>query len=266
MIWLVGWLGLVTLSPGCRAKPSQSQQAGGSGSVLPEPGAGPALPLERISIVGASVSAGFGGVPFGDAFTLAAKGSKVDASASTFLFRDPIGDTRRQLAQATAFKPTVVFALDLLFWDIYGARSQTWHEQALAGALAELDALRAGGAWIVLGDIPLITTASELMLPRESIPDPQALATANDTIRTWAARERVLLVPLADWTEPLRSGAEVELPGGEKVAAQTLMALDGLHANALGTWYLLDKLDHYIEQSLPGTDKGAIVFARPKDQ
>src|SRR3990167_6538561 len=104
MIWLVGWLGLVSLSPGCRAKPSQSQAAGGSGDISPGGRPGPALPLERISIVGASVSAGFGGVPFGDAFTLAAKGAKVDASASTLLFRDPIGDTHRQLAQATAFK------------------------------------------------------------------------------------------------------------------------------------------------------------------
>lgn len=261
MIWLVGWLGLESLSPGCRANPSQTQAGAGSAAVVP----GPALPLERISIAGASVSAGFGGVPFGDAFTLAAKGSKVDASASTFLFRDPIGDTQRQLAQAAEFKPTVVFALDLLFWDIYGSRSSAWHEQALAGALAELDTLRANGAWIVLGDIPLITTASELMLPRESIPDPQTLARANDTIRAWAARERVLLVPLVEWTEPLRSGADVELPGGEKVAARTLMALDGLHANALGTWYLLDKLDHFIEQALPGTDKNALVFVRPKD-
>ena len=216
-------------------------------------------------MVGASVSAGFGGVPFGDAFTQAAKGSKVDSSASTLLFRDPIGDTHRQLAQATGFRPTVVFALDLLFWDIYGSSSPAWHEQALAGALAELDTLRASGAWIVLGDIPLITTASELMLPREAIPDPHALARANETIRAWAARERVLMVPLVEWTEPLRSGAEVELPGGEKVAARTLMALDGLHANALGTWYLLDKLDHFIERSLPGTDKNALVFSRPKD-
>jgi hypothetical protein len=255
--WLVVWLGLVALAPGCRANPSQGQ--------APVVEAGPALPLERISIVGASVSAGFGGTPFGDAFTQAAKRSKVDASASTFLFRDPIGDTHRQLAQATAFGPSTIVALDLLFWDVYGSSSPAWHEQALTGALAELETLRARGAWIVLGDIPLITTASELMLPKEAIPDPATLAKANDAIRAWASREHVLMVPLVEWTEPLRSGAEVELPGGEKVSARTLMSLDGLHANALGTWYLLDKLDHFIEKALPGTPKDALVFVRPKD-
>jgi hypothetical protein len=260
MIWLVGWLGLVALAPGCRANPSQGQSASGSAAVK----TGPALPLERISIVGASVSAGFGGTPFGDAFTAAARRSKVDASASTFLFRDPMGDTHRQLAQATAFKATTVFALDLLFWDVYGSSSAAWHEQALADALAQLETLRASGAWIVLGDIPLITTANELMLPREAIPDAATLAKANETIRAWAARERVLMVPLVEWTEPLRRGSDVALPGGEKVSAITLMSLDGLHANALGTWYLLDKLDHYIEDALPGTPADALVFVRPK--
>jgi hypothetical protein len=261
MIWLVVWLGLEALVPGCRANPSQGESPTGSTAAV----AGPALPLERISITGASVSAGFGGTPFGDAFTAAAPRSKVDASASTLLFRDPIGDTKRQLAQATAFKATTVFALDLLFWDVYGSSSPAWHEHALTFALAELEKLRAGGAWIVLGDIPLITTASELMLPKEAIPDPETLAAANNAIRAWASRERVLMVPLVEWTEPLRRGSEVELPGGEKVAAITLMSLDGLHANALGTWYLLDRLDHFIEQALPGTPKDALVFMRPKE-
>src|SRR5262245_30905243 len=64
---------------------------------------GPALPLDRIEIVGASVSAGFGGMAFSDAFAPAAKRSTVDGAASVMLFRDPIGDTKRQLDRALAF-------------------------------------------------------------------------------------------------------------------------------------------------------------------
>lgn len=211
------------------------------------------------------MSAGFGGTPFGEAFTAAAPHSKVDSAANAFLFRDPLGDTRRQLDQAGAFQPTVVFALDLLFWDVYGAAGPAWHERALASSLEGLEALRAKGAWIVLGDIPLITTASEWMLPREAIPDGPTLAAANATIRTWASgREHVLLVPLVEWTEPLRAGVDVTLAGGERVPARSLMALDGLHANALGCWYVLDKLDHFIEQALPGTRHDALVFDRPR--
>lgn len=264
LIWLVVWLGLVAVGPGCRATTTQPDPAKGKD---PAPAAaaaiGPALPLDRIAIVGASVSAGFGGLPFGDAFTAAAPRSKIDTAASTFLFRDPIGDTRRQLAQARSFGPTVLVALDLLFWDVYGSRRGDW-QHSLELVLGELETLRQKGTWIILGDIPLITTASELMLPKDAIPDPATLASANDAIRAWSTtRDRVLLVPLVEWTEPLRAGTSVELAPGENVEARTLMALDGLHANPLGTWYLLTRLDRFIEEHLPGTPKNALTFIRP---
>jgi len=262
--WLLGWLGLVAQAPGCgKASPASgsASTAGASGSGTGAPL--PALPLDRIAIVGASISAGFGGTPFGEAFTAAAPKSKVDAAADTFLFRDPIGNTKKQLAQAKAFNATVVFAIDLLFWDVYGSSDRAWHDSALASGLAELEALRAAGAWIVVGDLPLITTASEFLLPKEAIPSQELLGAANNSIRELASRERVLLVPLTEWTEPLRAGTDVVLAGGDKVPAASLMALDGLHANPLGVWYLLDRLDHYIEEKLPGTPKDALVFKRP---
>lgn len=251
-VWLAAWLGLVVLTPSCK-----------SGGQSP-PSQGPSLPLDRIAIVGASVSAGFGGTPFGEAFSAAATQSKVDTAANVMLFRDPIGDTQRQLDQAVAFKASTIVALDLLFWDVYGSRDPAWHDQALTTALDRLEQARAAGAWIVIGDVPLITTANEMMLPKEAVPAAAALDAANQRIRAWAARERVLLVPLGEWTAPLRAGQDVTLPGGEKKPAAELMSIDGLHANALGTWYLLDKLDHYIEAQLPGTPKDALVFERPQ--
>ncbi|MBA3457756.1 MAG: hypothetical protein H0T42_32035, partial [Deltaproteobacteria bacterium] len=45
--------------------------------------------------------------------------------------------------------------------------------------------------------------------------------------------------------------------------AQTLVALDGLHANELGVWLLLHRLDQLIEVKLPGTPRDALVFRRP---
>lgn len=249
---LAAWLGLLTWAS-CRPAAKPSSESGST------------LPLDRISVVGASVSAGFGGTPFGDAFTVAAKGSKVDASANLMLFRDPIGDTKRQLDRAIAFGATTIVGLDLLFWDVYGSADQVWHDRALADALAHLEQARVNGTWIIIGDVPLITNASEMMLPKEAIPARAALDAANQTIRTWAAKERVLLVPLAEWTEPLRTGAAVEIAPNEKVEASSLMAIDGLHANPLGVWYVLDRLDHFIEQKLPGTPKDALVFVRPRN-
>lgn len=178
-------------------------------------------------------------------------------AANVMLFREPLVDTRRQINEALAFKPSVVVGLDILFWDVYGQRDA----RELDAALAELERI---DSWLVIGDIPLITTANEMMLPKEAIPSRGELDAANARIRTWAARERVLLVPLAEWTAPLRNGEEVTLPTGERMPARELMAIDGLHANALGTYYVLDKLDHYIEAKLPGTPKTAIEFKRPQ--
>lgn len=226
---------------------------------------GPALPLQRIAIVGASVSAGFGGTPFGVEFARAAPHSAVESEANVLLFRDPAGDTHRQIDRAIAFHPTTIVALDLLFWHVYGAPVPALRERALASALAELERARAAGAWIVVGDVPLITTAPDWMLPRDIIPTPAALAAANRALAAWAAgRDRVIVVPIAAWTAPLREGGDVELAPGERVPARMLVSPDGLHANALGDWYLLDRLDHLIESRLPGTPHDALVFARPK--
>lgn len=254
LVWLIGWLGLLNPLFGCHPANTPAK----------EPGA--ALPIVRIGVVGASVSAGFGGTPWGDAFRAAAKPcptpatescTAVESWANALLFRDPVGETRAQVDKAIAFHATTVVAIDLLFWHVYNLRN-------VDRGLAELDKVLASGAWVIVGDVPLITTASELLLPKDAIPSQAELDSANAKIAAWAKQDHVLLVPLAEWTAPLREGADVEIAPGEKVPAISLMALDGLHANPLGTWYLLDRLDHFIEQKLPGTPKDALQFVRPR--
>jgi hypothetical protein len=204
-------------------------------------------------------------MPFSDAFVAAAPRSKVESEANVMLFRDPIGDSRIQIDKAIAFRATAVVALDFLFWDIYGSRDPGWRARALASGLAELERARASGAWIVVGDVPHVVTASEWLLAKESVPDATSLAALNARIRSWAdARERVLFVPFASWAEPLAGDGEVEIAPGERVAASTLVAIDGLHANPLGVWALLDRLDRLIEERLPGTPKDGLVFVRPR--
>lgn len=258
LVWLIAWLGLLNPLFGCRTTNTPAKEPG------------PALPTERIAIVGASVSAGFGGTPFGDAFgqatkrcpgTSATKGSRcteaVESWANALLFRDPAGETHAQLDKAIAFHATTVVAIDLLFWHVYNSRN-------VDAGLAELDKVLATGAWVIVGDVPLITTASELLLPKAAIPSRAELDAANAKITAWAQQDHVVFVPLAEWTAPLRAGGDVEIAPGEKVPAISLMALDGLHANPLGTWYLLNRLDHFIEQKLPGTPKDALQFVRPR--
>ena len=127
-LWLLGWLGLVALVPSCGRGTGSGPPALGSGAPGGSAVSGPALPLDRIAIVGASISAGFGGTPFGEAFTAGAPRSRVDAAANVMLFRDPLGDIRRQVAQAKAFNATTVVAVDLLFWTVYGSSDRAWHD------------------------------------------------------------------------------------------------------------------------------------------
>jgi len=224
----------------------------------------PALPTERIAIVGASVSAGFGGTPFGEAFAAAAKASVIKSEADVMLFRDPIGNSRAQIDAAIAFRPTTIVALDFLFWDIYSRNDRSWRDRALAAGLGELERARATGAWILVGDVPHVTTAAELLLAKDNIPDAATLATYNAKISAWASgKDRVLVVPFASWAEPVAAGGEIEIGPGETVSARTLLALDGLHANELGVWLLLHRLDQLIAAKLPGTPRDALVFVRP---
>jgi hypothetical protein len=264
MIALVALVALAALAAACGTAPAPPRAGGSTHAEPAPPRPAPALPLDRIAIVGASVSAGFGGAPFGEAFAAAAPRSQVESFANLMLFRDPIGDSRLQIDRAIAFRPTALFAIDFLFWDVYGSPDPSWRERALTSALAELDRAYAAGAWLVLGDIPYITTAAEWMLARDHVPDPAALAAFDDRIAAWAAsRDRVLLVPFASWTTPLLGNDDVELAPGEHLPARSLLSIDGLHANPLGTWYLLDKLDRFIESRLPGTPAGALAFQRP---
>ncbi len=156
-----------------------------------------------------------------------------------------------------------MIALDLLFWDVYRSTDPAWRDHAIAAALGELERARVAGAWIVLGDVPHITTASEMFIARESVPDAATLARYNQQIIAWSKRERVLMVPFASWAEPLAAGGEIVLRSGERVPASTLVGPDGLHANPLGAWALLDRLDQLIETQLPGTPASALVFERP---
>ena len=256
-IWPALWLGLLTV--GCtRENPVRdvSHKQLLTGRQLPS------LPLDRVAVLGASVSAGFGGAPFGDLIA-AAGPSTVESFANLFLFRDPIGETRSQVDQAIAFRATTVIALDLLFWDVYQSTDPAWRDRAITAALDELERARAAGAWILVGDVPHITTASEMFIARESVPDAATLARYNAQISAWSKRERVLLIPFASWAEPLAAGGEIELSSGERVPASSLVGPDGLHTNPLGTWAILDRLDHFIERALPGTPADALIFKRP---
>ena len=221
----------------------------------------------HIAIVGASMSAGFGGPSIAAVTRKAAPNAIVDDEASSMMFRKPVAYGRAQVDAAIATHPDLVFAVDFLFWDAYEGSDVATRLHNVEQGLADLDRLRAAGALVVVGDVPRIVTASTMLIPSDAIPPQAELDQINARIRQWAAptktdKVHALVVPFASWCEPLAAGADIELAPGEHRPAKDLMSFDGLHPNALGVWYVMTKIDHALEQERDMA-AASLVFARP---
>jgi|JI10StandDraft_1071094.scaffolds.fasta_scaffold03614_8 hypothetical protein len=217
--------------------------------------------FDRVAVLGASVSAGLAAPPVATSIKagLPADAAVLDV-ASVLFFQDPFANGRAQVDAALAHRPTVVVALDFLFWFAYADASPAERRARLDAGLALLAPLP---GTLLVGDLPDMRNANPRVLGPAAVPSPDELAALDDQIRRWAAaRPHTLVLPLAAWTAPLVTGADIELAPGEQVPARDLMFFDGLHANALGTWHLLDLVDHTLEREL-AVPADALRLVRP---
>jgi len=219
----------------------------------------PAVTVDRVAVIGASVSAGFTAPRVAAAIT-AAGGVVVADAADLWMFRDPDGNGAAQVATAAAAEPTLVVAIDFLFWFAYQPGDAASRAASLERGLALL--ARLDGP-LAVGDLADMRGADPRMLAPAAVPSPGELAALNARVRAWAAaRPRTVVLPLGAWTAPLLADAEVELAPGERIAAAQLLFLDHLHPNPLGLWYLLGRVDAALEADL-AVSPAALVFARP---
>lgn len=220
--------------------------------------------LQRIVVLGASLSDGYGLHPdvgvktgFSDVVhsTILVPHGSVRATTSLFFFTSPDSIGAKLVAQAKAADPTLVFAIDYLFWFGYGAApSDEERLRHLDKGLALLEALSCP---LMVGDIPDMSEASKPappggvppLLGAEQVPSTEALAQLNRRIREWAAeRKGVVVVPLADLIARLHEGAEIEIHGNRwaKGARGQLLGPDHLHPTlegAIALWLAgLDRL------------------------
>jgi hypothetical protein len=230
--------------------------------VPPPPHGLAVLPLERVAVIGASLSAGFGALPVDEALRAALPASEVAGFADTFLFQNPAERGGAQVDRALGFRPATVVALDYLFWPAYQSVG-AWPRE-LDRAFEQLQRLVDAGAVVVIGDVPRMATASPSLIPPGALPSAEALDGINRRIRAWAAeRPRVVVVPLTEWIAPLTADGRVVLPDGESYLARGLLSFDGLHPNRLGVWYVLERVDRLLEREFPGMPAAALVFRRP---
>lgn len=219
-----------------------------------------ALSFDRPAIIGASLSAGFGGLKLGTAIDEAITGvhENIDMS-SVFFFKSPYKNGREQLDAALAADATVIFAVDILFWYVYINAGLDTRMASLEDGLRNLER---ASVPIILGDIPDMRTGQPWMLPPSVIPPPEHLETLNARVEEWALqRLNVHLVPLAEWSAALVADGELVIEEGKPpVPAKSLVHADGLHPNPQGVRYMLMQLGPSLVSGFPDTNANALTF------
>jgi hypothetical protein len=224
--------------------------------------AAPAALLREVHVLGASVSAGFGLKPKGMNLGKVLAASLPEGTpapkvhASELMFFDPLGFAAQALEQLENEEPSLVIAIDYLFWFGYGT---TWKDEAgrLQALELGLGLLEKQSCPILLGDFPDMSSAVSApipMLPAAAVPKPETLAKLNERLRAWAKdRKNVLLVPLAGLMDQLLRDQAITLGPNQWPAgtAKQLLQKDGLHPTVEGTvavWLLADSV---LEAQLP---------------
>ena len=212
--------------------------------------------LDRIAVIGASASRGFGS-PLGLADVLevaiaGAPGTVLDASDSR-LFTDPERRGAALVERALGARPTLVVAIDYLFWFGYGhASSEDERSRRLERGLRLLERFDCD---LVVGLLPDMSQAVGLALRGHQVPSASHLAALNGRIRDWAAgRASVRILPLDRLMVDLRERRAIEVGERRVPAGQALLQRDQLHPTAEG----LAVLAALVFETLGGTAYSAV--------
>jgi len=280
--------GIIADRSRARSDSTAEESRTGAGPVLLD--ATPALGaeiLDRIAVIGASASDGFGlqavvgeglaarrvRVGLADVIraTLADAGQQqhVMRAPTSLFFGAPDVHGARVVREATEHAPTLVIAIDYLFWYGYGDLHLKAGEMDIAPRLAllekGLDRLDSLKGVLVVGDFPDVSAAVGGMLYAAQMPSSAALKALNERLSTWAKeRDRVILFPLAELTcrlnddQPLMIGDET----WEGEAKGALLGADHLHPTIPGLIAIAHEVVHQIIRRHPAIPEERFVVGR----
>lgn len=227
-----------------------------------------APPIERVTTIGASATAGFG-VYFWrfegdrrvrDSTDLArmirsASDDQVVVSnlGSGQFFMNPEGMGTLAVDRAMKQAPDLVVAIDFLFWFVYGtvgpeARRMSTHEERLAmleRGLDVLDRLVEAGIPVVVGDIPDMSKAGSTILMKGQVPPEKTRIAANRRIAAWLAeRPTARFLSLARLQRLLAGDEAIEIEGGVVPESERtwLLQRDRLHPTVGGLAVIVNQL------------------------
>jgi len=241
---------------------------------------------DRIAVVGASASDGFGvsvradappadstakkPIPIrmnlSDILRYAATSQPVIMHhySSGFFFANPGPTGRGEIYRALKIKPTLVLGLDFLFWYVYGTVTAEGKPMATGAdrlsnlelGLEQLDRIVNAGIPLVIADIADMHDAIGKMLSENQVPDVQTIENANTRIMEWVkARPLVKIMPLSQILETLKKGGSIELAGKSWNPAElgALLQDDQLHPTFAGTVVIAAGLIDLAKTNDPST-------------
>lgn len=211
-----------------------------------------ASPVARIVVLGASFSDGFGldqdvgaRTTFAEVVdaALALEHKPVRSSADALMFLDPDKSARTLVESAKAADPTLVVAIDYLFWFGYGeAASDDARLQKLERGLKSLEGFRCP---VLVGDFADMSLALQVdpktvvvPLAPQQVPAPAALVKLNERLTQWAAdKPNVVIAPCAELMKQLRADEEIRVRGNtwHKGSLEFLLQKDRLHTTLEGS-------------------------------
>jgi len=228
----------------CLAEPQQTPKTAKSAGT----GATAKAACSRIVMIGASASAGYTeSEPLGGPATLQLRLNKyLDAAllashepvrnfSSAMLFLQPESQGQSQSERALQSNPSLLVALDFLFWFCYGEGSSD--KDRLERFEHGLKLIEPFKCPVVLGDIPDASAAVERMLSPDQIPSPAALTAANRRLKEWAAaRKQTVVVPLSSFMRNAMANKTVTVHGHTFTEGRTRVFLqeDKLHPSPAG--------------------------------
>jgi hypothetical protein len=204
-------------------------------------------PLERIAVVGASMSAGFGtgpsplagGITIADIaqYSIVGEHAVPRNLASVLAYLGPASYMERAVESLSQDPPSAIVALDYLFWSVYGDKPDAARQKELEAALTGLEKFSCP---ILVGDLPDVTIAAAAparAITPAMIPTAAARNAANTRLREWAReRKNVTVIPLADLMKNVASGSPIQVRGNvwKESEARNLLQADLLHPTVEG--------------------------------
>lgn len=241
---------------------SEGAGGGATAAVAVRDGSVKVPAVERIVVVGSSVSDGFGleddvGVKttLADivAATLKPEHEPVRSLANPLFFYSPETTGPGMVKVAHGGDPTLVVAIDYLFWFGYGEIPQDADRLALLER--GLKSLEIFSCPILVGDFPDMSLAVDAqaaagaVLAKTQVPSPASLEKLNQRLRAWAAKDaRRIVVPVSELMRRLRADEEFALRRNTwfRGSLRFLLQKDKLHTTLEGSiavWlHALDEL------------------------